>query len=221
MAVDRYPNVPRTSLRDASKRYKQSRSDAGLPALGAPPKLSSKDEDKLYRFCLLAAERALHQSKANILFTAMKMGKERGVRFDTVNGLPSQSWWLRFSGEYPDMALLRAQPLSRDQAHAADPATTRRFFHLLRNIVTIMKLTAGQLWMADETVCVWSGRPILIFAVALQMLGKINPQGQVWAPKEQRDSKVLSADQYTKHLTILPACSADGKMSTPLFIMEV
>jgi len=66
--------------------------------------------------------------------------------------LPSQSWWLRFCAQFPQMKLFRAQLLSRGQAHAADSVTLNRFYQLISNVIITTGVSPGQIWAADETV---------------------------------------------------------------------
>jgi hypothetical protein len=218
-----YPGIPKSTLFDAVKRARGNQNI--LPAVGSPPKMSYNDNQQLFDWCLESAKRALHQTKASILSAAMKMANRRGVKFDTDSGLPSQSWWLRFCAQFPQMKLFRAQLLSRGQAHAADSVTLNRFYQLISNVIITTGVSPGQIWAADETV----GTAFFIdFALLaglrfflLQMFGKVSERGKVFGPVDQANPKVLSADKYSSHMTCLPAISAAGELSTPLFILEV
>ena len=145
-----YPGIPKSTLFDAVKRARGNQNI--LPAVGSPPKMSYNDNQQLFDWCLESAKRALHQTKASILSAAMKMANRRGVKFDTDSGLPSQSWWLRFCAQFPQMKLFRAQLLSRGQAHAADSVTLNRFYQLISNVIITTGVSPGQIWAADETV---------------------------------------------------------------------
>lgn len=145
-----YPGIPKSTLGDTVKRARANKNI--LPPVGSPPKISHNDNQQLFEWCLESAKRALHQTKQSILNAAMRMANKRGVKFGTDSGLPSQSWWLRFCAQFPQMKLFRAQLLSRGQAHAANALTLNRFYQLLSNVIIQVGVGVGQIWAADETV---------------------------------------------------------------------
>jgi hypothetical protein len=174
--------------------------------VGAPPKLPDDDLRAIIEWCLKLDSCNLAATKLDVLVMASKIAERRGTMFQTATGLPSQSWWTRFSEFSADHIHLRpARSISREQSAAAtDPATIAAWFHRFVWLCESYGIPPENVLAADET-----------------MFGKIKELAKVLTAAEKEATALLTDDKFTEHITLLLAVTLAGEFTTPLFIFEV
>lgn len=97
------------------------------------------------------ANKTLTRDAAGIL--AADLLALRGVKFGTVDGLPSGSWWEKMFVDYPGLNLRTPSPMSFKALTAISVATTDQFFALYGAVKQALHVSDSDTYNMDQTSC--------------------------------------------------------------------